>query len=181
MNFAYLDSRELLERNIEALEPIPCELDDKWKNFEQELYKYKTELATARRDLKVATSELEFKRSDITDMRSMIEGVTNQRLKDSLVEVVDKHESEEGVAALTEQCRELMGKIDEMKKVLRDTNAERYAAFTCFVCMDRLVNLFIDPCGHLICDYCASMTVNKHECPGCRGAVRDRKKIFTLS
>jgi len=185
MNFAYLDPREILERVLQPpsppLEPIPCELDERWKNFEKELAKYKLELAGAQRDLVQAQAELSIKQEDILHMRSVIDGMANPRLKESLEKVVDKHEVEEGIEALTLQCRELMGVTNEMQKVLKDTNAERYASFTCFVCMERLVDTFLDPCGHVMCASCWVRTVNKRECPGCRGALRDTKRIFTLS
>jgi hypothetical protein len=182
MNFAYLDAREhVLQVPTEHLDPLPCELDDKWKNFEKELSEYKLELSTGQRNLTMAMAELTIKREDILHMRSVIDGMTNPRLKGSLVEVVDNHEVEEGIDALTQQCREMMGRVAEMQRVLKETNAERYASFTCFVCMDRLVDLFLDPCGHVMCERCWSRTSNKRECPGCRGAVRDPKKIYTLS
>lgn len=189
MNFTYLDPRDLLERVLqppaEPLEPIPCELDERWKNFEKELGEYKREFATARRDLAISTADLNIKREDILHMRSVIDGMANPRLKENLEKVVDNHEAEEGIDALALQCRELMGMTAAMERVLKDTNAERYASFTCFVCMDRLVELFIDPCGHVICAPCWARTpvrdVSGPPCPGCRGAVRGAKKIFTLS
>lgn len=189
MNFAYLDPRDILERVLqpptEPLEPVPCELDERWKNFEKDLAKYKRELATAQRDLVIATADLTVRREDILHMRSVIDGMANPKLKEKLEEVVDNHEVEEGIDALTLQCRELMGMTAAMERVLKDTNAERYASFTCFVCMDRLVELFIDPCGHVICAPCWARTpvrdVSGPTCPGCRGAVRGAKKIFTLS
>lgn len=185
MNFAYLDPRELLEHVLQPplppIEPVPHVLDERWKVFEKELAKYKQELATVQCDLARAMAELSIKREDVLHMRSVIDGMTNPKLKESLEEVVDKHEVDEGIPALTQQCRELMGISMEMQKVLKDTCAERYASFTCFVCMDRLVDLFLDPCGHVMCERCWIRTANKRECPGCRGAIRDAKKIFTLS
>jgi hypothetical protein len=185
MNFTYLDPREILERvlqpPVQPLEPIPCELNEKWKNFEKEIGEYKLEWATARRDLAMASAELSIKREDILHMRSVIDGMVNTRLKENLEKVVQEHEEAEGIETLTQHCRELMGQVTEMEKVLKDTHAERYASFICFVCMERPVDLFLDPCGHVMCGACWSRTLNKRECPGCRGALRDAKKIFTLS
>ena len=83
MNFTYLDPRELLEHVLQPpqppLEPIPCELGEKWKNFEKEIGEYKLELATARRDLAMASAELSIKREDILHMRSVIDGMANPR------------------------------------------------------------------------------------------------------
>lgn len=185
MNFAYLDARELLGAVLQpappALEPVPCELGEKWKKFENELGKFKHELATAQRDLSRSQAELGIRREDILHVRSLIDGLGDQDLKETLTEVIDNHEVEKGIPALTYQCRELMGRVDAMQKILVHTNADRYASFTCFVCMDRLVDLFLDPCGHVMCERCWARTANKRECPGCRGAVRDPKKIYTLS
>lgn len=181
MNFTYLDPREILECVLQPPPPIPFELGEKWKNFENELATYKLELATARRDLSMASAELAIKREDILHLRSVIDGMTNPRLKDSLEKVVQEHEEEVGIETLTQHCGELMGQVTEMEKVLKDTHAERYASYICFVCMERPVDLFMDPCGHVMCGTCWTRTLNKRECPGCRGALRDAKKIFTLS
>jgi hypothetical protein len=185
MNFTYLDPRELLEHVLQPpappLEPIPCELSEKWKNFEKELGEYKLELATERHHLAMAKAELSIKREDILHLRSVIDGLGDTGLKDRLEEVVQEHEEKVGIETLTQHCRELMGQVTEMERVLKDTHAERYASFICFVCMERPVDLFLDPCGHVMCGSCWVRTLNKRECPGCRGALRDAKKIFTLS
>ena len=189
MNFAYLDARDIVERLIgpvpEPLEPEPCELEESWKNFEKELSKYKLEWATTHRDLKERMAELNQKREDVTHLRASLEGLTNPDLKVALENMIDNYEVDSGIAALTQQCRELMGRYEEMSRVLRDTNAERYAKFTCFVCMDALVDTFLDPCGHVICSRCWALTpvrdVAGPPCPGCRSLVSRAKKIFTLS
>ena len=176
MNFAYL-----AEYVPAPLEPIPCELDDNWKIFENELSKFKKEFATVQRDLAMARAELSMKREDSSHLRTALGCLGDPDLKASVENIIDEYEVKSGGGALTQRCMELAGKSEEMLKVLKDTNPERYASFTCFVCLERPIDLFLDPCGHVMCGACWSRTTNKRECPGCRGRVLEPKKIFTLS
>jgi hypothetical protein len=180
MNFAYL-AEYVLAQPSEALTPIPCELDDNWKNFEKELSKFKLEAAVTARDLAMTSAELSQKREDCSHLRTVLECLGDQGLKASVENIIDNYEVDSGAAALTTQCRELMGKVEEMRKVLKDTDHERYASFICFVCMERPIDLFLDPCGHVMCERCWARTSNKTQCPGCRAPDVIPKKIFTLS
>ena len=185
MNFAYIDARSLLESIIppqpyEHVDAIPYKLDQRWIAFEKELSNFKLELAKARIEYKQKHDELCEKKQEINVIKMISENISSPKLKDKLAELSDSFESEEGVAALTQQCREVAGKVEAMTKVLNDTNSERYAKFTCFVCMDRLVDLCIDPCGHVICERCWASTRTKTACPGCRTRVSGIRKIFTM-
>jgi hypothetical protein len=185
MNFAYLDTRALIESVFhdprpEPLEPLPQELNEQWKNFEKTLGTFKQEYATTRRDLVMKMGELHEKNRDLEILRPVSESVRDSGLKAMVESVIDNYESEHGVADLTRQCRELLGTANEMVRVLKDTTPERYAKFTCFVCMDRLIDMFIDPCGHVICETCFRSTRDQTKCPGCRGNVHGMKKIFPL-
>ena len=186
MNFAYIDSRSLLESVLavqpqETIDALPCELDPKWVEFEAELAKFKDEFAKTRVEYGQKYAELMEKKEEVSIVNMLIENVSSQGLKDKLEEIIDNHESEEGISALTQQCREAAGKIDAMKKVLQDTNVERYAKFTCFVCMDRLVDLCFDPCGHVICERCWTASHSKTSCPGCRSRIISARKLYTMN
>ena len=186
MNFAYLDARSLLEIALNApapepIQPVPCDLGPVWEAFGAELGKFKSEFVKTRADLTVNLAALNEKREELNVLRMIVENINSQGLKEQLEDIIDKHETEEGTSALAQQCGELQGKLEAMKKVLMDTGAERYGKFTCFVCMDRLVDLFIEPCGHVICDACWTRTTNKNQCPGCRAGTHGIKKIFTMN
>jgi len=196
MAFSYIDpSQAMLEATLEALSgfapiarqprppevpTIPCELDESWKDFEKELGVFKRRFAKEKRDLAIKLSELEELQKSAQISKLIIESVPSEDLKARLVSVVDNYESESGIVALTQQCGELKGKVEEMVKVLQDTEAERYAKFLCFICQDRLIDLFIDPCGHTVCATCWTSTRMKRTCPGCRTDIQGVKKIFNM-
>lgn len=186
MNFAYLDARSLLESVFvapppEPIEPVPCTLDEDWVKLTETLSRFKIEYAKTRRDLMHKTSELNQKKDELSILTMMAENLHSLDLKDRISTMVEDYEHEQDLVTLKQECAELAGRSQAQKKVLQDTDPERYARFTCFVCMERLVDLFIDPCGHVICEPCWSRTQNKTTCPGCRTRIADTKRIFTLS
>jgi hypothetical protein len=171
----------LLHEPEVPLNPVPCELPAEWKEFEETLGRYKGEYARKRRELSCKMAELEEKTKDVKVLKSTIDGFTDPGLKALVDSLVDKYESDEGISALTLQCRELMGVTNEMQRVMINTLSERYAAFTCFICTERLIDLFVDPCGHVVCSPCwARSGARTNTCPGCRTQVRSVKKIFTM-
>jgi hypothetical protein len=163
------------------LNPVPCELSEEWKEFEETLSQFKLEYARKRREFTQVTAELDEKKKDLRILRTTIDDFTDDVLKESVSSLIDRYESDNGIVALTQQCRELLGETNEMQRVLVNTMPERYAAFTCFICTERLVDLFIDPCGHVVCSLCwARSGIRSSVCPGCRTQVRGAKRIFTM-
>jgi hypothetical protein len=186
MNFAYLDARSIFETMLTPPSdppppPIPFELPEHWNEFEDKLGNYKLEFVKTRADLTKKLASLTKKKEETNVLKMMLENVESQGLKERLSSMIDDYEHEEGLDDLTRQCGEAAGKVEAMKKVLMDTHVDKYAKFTCFVCMDRMVELFIDPCGHVICDACWARTTNKTMCPGCRNPAPVAKKIFCMA
>ena len=194
--FAYIDpSQALLELSLEALNgfapvpqqtrpldvpAVPCELDESWKEFEKELGDFKRKFSKEKRDLMTKLSELEELQKSAQISKLIIDTVPSEDLKAKLISVVDNYESESGIVALTQQCGEMKGRVEEMEKVLQDTEAERYEKFLCPICQDRCIDLFIDPCGHTVCAPCWTSTRMKRTCPGCRTDIQGVKKIFSM-
>jgi len=193
MSYSFINpSRALLEMSLEALggfapvprsievPSIPCELDESWTKFEKDLAIFKQKYVKTKRDLAVKIHELEEVKKSTIVSRVISENVNSEDLKERLLSVVDDYESEQGVTALEQQCGELKGEFEAMKNVLENTDAERYAKFTCFICMDRLVDLFLDPCGHVVCEPCWANTRDRSKCPGCRAQIFSSKKMFNM-
>jgi hypothetical protein len=196
MEFAYIDPThallELTRGNFSSIfndlvteisvVPEPCELDESWKTFEKDLCNFKLKLKITSQELSQKLLDLQNLEKSSQVSKMIIENVDSDDLKAKLVAVVDSYESEKGLHTLIQQCGKLKGQVDAMQQVLTGTNAERYAQFTCFICMERNIELFIDPCGHVVCEYCWSQTRDKRKCPGCRTTVTGAgvKKIFTL-
>lgn len=185
MNFAYLDAASMLESLIRPVqEPLPitpCQLDDTWRAFEEELAEFKMKYIGTRTELAVEGARLREKREELNVLKMMLENVSSADLKERLETMIADYEADEKIQELTDKCAILGGQVEAMKKALTETGAERYGKFTCFVCMDRLVDLFIEPCGHVICERCWTRTPNKDHCPGCRARTHGTKRIYTMN
>jgi len=102
MNFAYLDARSLLETVLAPHAPdpvptVPCELGPEWKEFEEELGNFKSEYVKTRAQLPVNLAALNEKREEMNVLRMMAENSNSPDLKEKLEDLLDKHESEEGI------------------------------------------------------------------------------------
>ncbi len=185
MNFAYIDAQSIFESLIRpepnTVQSIPCDIEEDWVNFEKELGKFKDKYAREQVELAQKVHELNEKLEEVNTLKMVHENVSSPGLKEKIATMIEQQVSEEGIDALTQQCGLAKGRVSAMKKVLKDTNCERYARFTCFVCMDRDIDLFFDPCGHVICEPCWVRTVNKQTCPGCRTRLQGARKIYTMT
>lgn len=189
MNYAFIDARSLIESALGVpmqttkvpVTVIPCELDQEWKDFEETLGNFKSKYAEARVEQGKTSAELTEKIEEISYLEMMLETIHAPGLKDRIKSMVEDYHQEEGIEELKVKAGEAAGKVEAMKAVLASTNAERYAKFTCFVCMDQLVDLFIEPCGHVICEPCWRQTRDHTRCPGCRVRCEGAKKIFTMN
>ena len=189
MNYTFIDAQSLIESALGVpMQPtkvqvpvVPHELDQDWKDFEKTLDNFKTKYAVARVCQRQTYAELTEKMEEISYIEMMLKTVRATGLKERIESMIDDYQNEEGIDELTKKAGEAAGKVEAMKKVMTDTNAERYGTFTCFVCMDRLVDLFIEPCGHVICEPCWRQTRDHTRCPGCRVRCEGTKKIYSMN
>jgi hypothetical protein len=113
-------------------------------------------------------------------MLSVLDKLGNKDVKyvELLHEVVEQFDRDE---CITEDAEKLKEKTIEMLS-LRNVfslckDADVMSSYMCFVCLERPVNVFIDPCGHVICEQCSERSA-LHVCPFCRGSVRQYRKMF---
>lgn len=184
MNFAYIDGMSLLDQILrpppDPVPAVPWEPDAEWLEFELELGRFKSKYTKERIETQKALAELNERKEETSVLNMMIDNVKSPGLKASLESLLNKNETDEGTLALAQQCGEGLGRLEGMRKILKETEAERYAKFTCFICQDRLIDLFIDPCGHVVCDTCWIRTRDKETCPGCRTRITGAKKVFNM-
>ena len=107
-----------------------------------------------------------------------------ETLNDSIknIELYEK-EKQRKLKELDKYYNKLNLEIDKYKYLLKNVlneNSELHelhnikSKLECKICMDRHVNTFIIPCGHVICNIC----INGEECPFCRTYIEDKKTIY---
>jgi hypothetical protein len=179
MNFSFLFDAHLL--NTLYITPDDVELSDDWKDFETVLGDKKKEYISMKHGVAALYAELALKTHQLETLQKLqakLEG--SDALKGKMADMIYSFENEQDIPAIKQNIAALSGKVQAVEKVLTNTNAVNYAKFQCFVCMERYVDVFLDPCGHMICGACWINT-NSKNCPGCRTVVKSPKKIFTLN
>ena len=87
MNFAYIDTRGLLENVLGSfpppvrVEPTPCTLTKEWTDFETELSKFKKEYAKARSEYAQNISILQERQEEVNVVKMMLENVSSESLR----------------------------------------------------------------------------------------------------
>lgn len=123
---------------------------------------------------------LHSKKEKASYMLSIIDKFGNKDVKyvQMLTQLVEQFDKDEGISAMAEELKEKTTKMLSMRNVFSlCKDADVMSAYMCFLCLERPVNMFIDPCGHVICEQC-SMRSALHVCPFCRGSVRQYRKMF---
>lgn len=143
------------------------ELSDDWKDFEQILAKYKKEYVETMGLLNQKERDVR----EMKKMRALLSRMAPSEIRAQMMSLVENYERPEA------EMLDIAGKVKAMERVLMHTNAARYSQFTCPICMDRLSNIFLDPCGHLMCDTCLNRT-HQTTCPTCRVEITP-KRIYT--
>jgi Asp-tRNA(Asn)/Glu-tRNA(Gln) amidotransferase C subunit len=151
-------------------------LSDDWEHFEVELGKYKREYVKTLASLKIQEEEVNKLSVDINAMTTCMNLIQN---KDEMKSLIEDFKMKNDYTKKKEECLETAGKIKSMQNVLVHTNASRYEQFTCSVCMDRLVDTFLDPCGHVICRTCHVRSMSS-QCPICRTSIEPKKIYSTM-
>lgn len=200
MQFAYLDEaaggavdlmvgtllhslqqhRNTRDRASEDDDTVPdVELPDDWKKFKKSLQAFQKEYMHMTRCVRETEQELVSKKKKLDTLKKFADTFDEGPYKEEANQLVSKFEEEENISGEEGELASLKGTARAMRTALENTNPEQAMKFQCFVCMDKEIDSFLDPCGHVICTGCWRRN-NSAACPGCRAAVT-AKKIFTLS
>jgi len=156
--------------NVPSVPPAHVELGEEWKSFEKTLGQYKDEYSRIRREYRAA--ELEFDRftKDIRHIQFALTTIEASDLRATLETMIDMRLRSTEYKEMKENISVLAGKLKAMNRVLTETHAHRYNEYMCPVCMDKNVDVFLDPCGHLLCSGCL-IRLRDEKCPTCRQTV----------
>ena len=155
------------------------ELPDDWKKFQESLQAFQKEYMQTTRCVRETEQSLVGQKKKLETLKKLADTFDDGPYKEEANQLVSKFEQEENIPGEEEELASLKGTAHAMRLALVNTNPEQALKFQCFVCMDKEIDTFLDPCGHVICTGCWRRH-NSASCPGCRTQVT-AKKIFTLS
>jgi len=123
---------------------------------------------------------LESKKEKASQMLSILDKLGNKDVKyvDLLSQVIDQFDQDEQITESAEKLEEKTRKMLSIRNVFSlCKEADVMSSYMCFVCLERPVNVFLDPCGHVICQTCSDR-ISIRVCPFCRSPVRQCQKMF---
>ena len=143
------------------------------------LVKLKEEYLELVQDILVGYEKLQPKKERAETLLQFVDKLGGHDIKyaQQLKAIIDDFDTTE---RLTESAAELKEKIERMLGLRRVfelcTECDVSSRYICFVCLDRTVEMFVDPCGHVICEPCSGHT--RGLCPFCRSTVHRFQKMF---
>jgi len=123
---------------------------------------------------------LHSKKEKASNMLCILDKLGNKDVKyvHMLKEVIEQFDRDECITEDAEKLKEKTTKMLSIRNVFSlCKDADVMSSYMCFVCLERPVTEFIDPCGHVICDHCSTRSALQ-VCPFCRGSVRQYRKMF---
>jgi hypothetical protein len=133
----------------------------------------RTEYVALTEKLFLDHQELVKKMEKVDRMVEISETLRDEKYHAELKNLVDQFEKDEQIVEFTATLNKQLSRLRKLQKVLKVCSSE---SFTCFVCLENTVSVFLDPCGHVTCDICRDKI--KKTCPFCRCNVVT-KKIYT--
>lgn len=97
---------------------------------------------------------------------------------EQLENLISTFRTEEKVDELEQALNEIDKKRAEYRSIFRILkDVETHNIYCCFLCLERNVTIFVDPCGHLMCETCEKK-LGGSSCPFCRTSVKQFRKMF---
>ena len=172
---------ELLALGMRPVSPVQnvpeVELPEEWNEFEQTLGKFKSEYAQTISKMGRLETEYNDMREDFVMLQNLTTRINDPVLLAEITSCIQNYTDEGKIQAKKEELALLAGKVKAMENVLMNTNAKRYARFTCPICMDKLVDMFLDPCGHTLCEGCL-VRLRDPKCPTCRAENVTSRRLY---
>jgi hypothetical protein len=131
-------------------------------------------------DVLIGYMNMHAKKEKASNMLCMLDAFGNKDVKyvHMLHEVVEQFDRDERITEDAEKLKEKTTKMLSIRNVFSlCKDADVMSNYMCFVCLERPVTEFIDPCGHVICEHCSKQSA-LHVCPFCRGSIRQYRKMF---
>jgi len=167
----------MIPQHVALPETPDVTLSEDWVQFEETLGRYKQQYKEKLTQFRLKESEIVRMSGDISILQNASTVLSTQELQENVSHIVQDFKETCGFETLRDELSQLNGEIKAMEQILMNTNARKYSQFTCSICMERMVDTFLDPCGHLSCETCLGRA-RTMACPMCRTTIQAFKKMY---
>jgi hypothetical protein len=191
MQYAPIDGTVDDGGNLDIIDPdldIEYDVRDDEVSEYQEFIKSVTDFHAKYNSLKVEIIGAENELVDIDDtcekLAKILMELKNENSESKLHEIIEQYkidfkiDEKKGNLEKMREARALMTKVQAKLRWKCPTT------FRCFVCLENVVDTFLDPCGHTVCSKCWEKHTHArqiYKCPGCRAVVNNARRLFFLA
>ena len=176
MQWAPIDDDETLDMDYEVRDDEVSEYED----FIKSVSDFHTKYNSLKLEIRIAENEL----SDIDDthekLRRIINDVKNDNSESKLNEIIEQYKIDFNIVEKKTNLEKMREAREVMSKVQAKLTWKPPVSFRCFVCLENVVDTFLDPCGHAVCVKCWEKNA-RSQCPGCRATVNNARHIYFLT
>jgi rubrerythrin len=112
--------------------------------------------------------------SESDDVLMIMKRLHNVEGYDKIMEGIDMYTKSLDINSITAKYSELTKSINEYREVFK--SLRELEKYTCSVCLEAMCDMFLDPCGHTVCNECSARVDKK--CPYCRGTIFKAKRMI---
>lgn len=172
----YIDIHTKLDV-LKTLPPCPEieEISDDIQSDAASFQKLKTEYTQTIDHLYTTQKRFHDVVQKVNSLKSILETFSSSgKYVDDLSKVIEQFQEDENIDEIKNDIHETTKRFQMLRRVLNISDiGEEYM---CFTCLQRKVDTFLYPCGHVMCNIC-SITI-RDLCPFCRQTDIKKCKMF---
>lgn len=190
MQWAPIDATEEDEEQLD-MDLIDMELEiadeevSEYAEFLKDVTDFHTKYNSLKGEIIIAENDFAEISETYEKLVKMISTLKNDNSESKMNELIEqykidfKYDEKKANLEKLRETRALMTKVQAKLKWKPPTS------FKCFMCLENVVDTFLDPCGHAACAKCWEKHVHSrpsvHKCPGCRSTVNNARRIYFLA
>ena len=119
-------------------------------------------------------AEKQIRLDKLTEILETIGSKSVNHYATELEQLITKFEKDEGLEDFKVSMNDQLARFQNLRSVMgMEDVGEKYM---CFTCLERSVDMFLDPCGHVACNEC--QTKFGFTCPFCRVAITPKRMFL---
>ena len=179
------DTVEVIDTDeLECVQPEDTEDFAEYTEFIKNVTDFHEKLSTIKNEIRRTENVYAFIEETCTKMSKFSDELNNEISQTKLNEIIEQYKVDFKFEEKKETLEKLKKEYSLMLKVQSRLRWKPPASFKCFVCLERVVDTFINPCGHTMCSDCwvkHDAGPRAHRCPGCRATVENARRLFFLN
>jgi predicted Zn-ribbon and HTH transcriptional regulator len=184
MQWAPIDATGEDEEQLDMELEIDDEEVGEYAEFIKSVSDFHTKYNSLKLDIVFAENELIDIDYTYEKLTRIIKDLKNENSESKLNEIIEQYKVDFKFDEKKENLEKLRETHALMTKVQAKLTWRPPTSFRCFVCLENVVDTFLDPCGHAVCMKCWEKNDrggHNSRCPGCRATVYNARRIYFLS